>query len=95
MPVKNLIGGEEGHGFHHTVAGLELGRINIAARGVGLAKAALDDSVFWPGTRREGGAEPPFLSQQEFTQKFLMLKTLRAALESSAIAGTARGSASL
>ena len=27
-----LIGGEEGHGFHHAVGGLELGRINIAAR---------------------------------------------------------------
>ena len=40
-----LIGGEEGRGFYNAVGGLELGRINIAARAVGVAKAALDESV--------------------------------------------------
>jgi alkylation response protein AidB-like acyl-CoA dehydrogenase len=55
VPAANLIGGEEGHGFHHTVAGLELGRINIAARGVGLAKAALDDSVRYAQQRKTFG----------------------------------------
>ena len=55
VPASNLIGGEEGHGFHHTVAGLELGRINIAARGVGLAKAALDDSVRYAQQRKTFG----------------------------------------
>ena len=55
VPAANLIGGEEGHGLQQTLAGLELGRINIAARGVGLAKAALDDSVRYAQIRRTFG----------------------------------------
>lgn len=41
IPVDNLIGGVEGHGFFQATGGLELGRINVAARGVGLAEGAL------------------------------------------------------
>ena len=37
-----LIGGIEGKGLQMILNGLELGRINVAARGVGLAQAALD-----------------------------------------------------
>jgi alkylation response protein AidB-like acyl-CoA dehydrogenase len=35
-----LLGGEEGRGFQQAVGGLELGRINIAARGAGIAEGA-------------------------------------------------------
>jgi butyryl-CoA dehydrogenase len=41
VPAENLIGLEEGSGFHHAVGGLELGRINVAARGAGIAEGAL------------------------------------------------------
>jgi len=41
IPADNLIGGVEGQGFFQATGGLELGRINIAARGVGLAEGAL------------------------------------------------------
>ncbi len=41
IPAANLIGGVEGHGFFQATGGLELGRINVAARGVGLAEGAL------------------------------------------------------
>jgi len=41
VPAKNLIGGVEGQGFFQATGGLELGRINVAARGVGLAEGAL------------------------------------------------------
>ena len=41
VPVTNLIGGVEGQGFFQATGGLELGRINVAARGVGLAEGAL------------------------------------------------------
>ena len=41
IPVDNLIGGVEGLGFFQATGGLELGRINVAARGVGLAEGAL------------------------------------------------------
>src|SRR5438132_4646806 len=42
IPADRLIGGEEGSGLKHALGALELGRINVAARGVGLAQAALD-----------------------------------------------------
>ena len=41
IPVDNLIGGIEGQGFFQATGGLELGRINVAARGVGLSEGAL------------------------------------------------------
>lgn len=50
-----ILGGEEGLGFKHAVGGLELGRINVAARGVGLAKAALDHAVEYSKIRTTFG----------------------------------------
>jgi len=44
-PAENLVGGVEGRGFKHVMAGLETGRINIAARAVGVAQAGLDEAV--------------------------------------------------
>jgi alkylation response protein AidB-like acyl-CoA dehydrogenase len=41
LPAENLIGGVEGQGFFQATGGLELGRINVAARGVGLADGSL------------------------------------------------------
>lgn len=41
IPAENLIGGVEGQGFFQATGGLELGRINVAARGVGIAEGAL------------------------------------------------------
>jgi alkylation response protein AidB-like acyl-CoA dehydrogenase len=55
VPADCLIGGEEGHGFHHAIGGLELGRINVAARGVGVANAALKDSVAYSQVRKTFG----------------------------------------
>src|SRR5437868_6225941 len=51
IPADRLIGGEEGRGLQHALGGLELGRINVAARGVGVAKAALDEAVSYSQTR--------------------------------------------
>ena len=55
VPADCLIGGAEGHGFHHAIGGLELGRINVAARGVGVANAALKDSVAYAQLRKTFG----------------------------------------
>jgi alkylation response protein AidB-like acyl-CoA dehydrogenase len=44
-PAANLVGGVEGRGFKHVMSGLETGRINIAARAVGVAQAGLDEAV--------------------------------------------------
>ena len=41
LSKDHLIGGVEGQGFFQATGGLELGRINVAARGVGLAEGAL------------------------------------------------------
>jgi alkylation response protein AidB-like acyl-CoA dehydrogenase len=54
VPAANLIGGE-GQGFYCAVGGLELGRINVAARGAGIAKAALDESVKYAQIRKTFG----------------------------------------
>ncbi|MEP7272087.1 MAG: acyl-CoA dehydrogenase family protein [Acidobacteriota bacterium] len=45
VPVANLIGAVEGHGFKHVMTGLEAERINVAARGLGLARAAFDEAI--------------------------------------------------
>jgi len=41
LPADHLIGEAEGQGFYQVTGGLELGRINVAARGVGIAEGAL------------------------------------------------------
>ncbi len=51
----NLIGGVEGEGFVQTMGGLELGRINVAARGVGVANAALKDATSYAQIRHTMG----------------------------------------
>ncbi len=51
----DLIGGEEGQGFYQTAGGLELGRINVAARGVGVANAALKDATQYAQIRETMG----------------------------------------
>ncbi|MDQ6644317.1 MAG: acyl-CoA dehydrogenase family protein [Chloroflexota bacterium] len=45
VPSVNLLGGSEGAGFKHAMSGLEVGRINVAARAVGLAQAAFNDAI--------------------------------------------------
>jgi alkylation response protein AidB-like acyl-CoA dehydrogenase len=55
VPVSRLIGGVEGRGFKQILGGLELGRINVAARGVGIAQAALDEAVSYSQQRKTFG----------------------------------------
>ena len=51
----NLVGEEEGRGLQQILSGLELGRINIAARGVGLARACLEESIAYAQVRKSFG----------------------------------------
>ncbi len=55
VPAGNLIGEREGRGLQQILGGLELGRINVAARGVGLARACLDDSLAYAQVRETFG----------------------------------------
>ena len=45
VPIANLLGGVEGEGFKHAMSGLEVGRINVAARAIGIAQAAFNDAI--------------------------------------------------
>jgi alkylation response protein AidB-like acyl-CoA dehydrogenase len=54
VPGFNLIGGI-GNGMKAAISGLELGRVNVAARGVGVAQAALDEAVKYAQTRKTFG----------------------------------------
>ena len=51
----SLIGGEEGKGMVMATGGLEIGRINVAARSVGIAKRALKESVKYAQIRKTMG----------------------------------------
>jgi alkylation response protein AidB-like acyl-CoA dehydrogenase len=55
VPADYLIGGVEGQGFIQTTGGLELGRINVAARGVGIAEGALKLAADYAQTRKTFG----------------------------------------
>ena len=54
-PPEALLGGEEGQGFRQMMGGLELGRINVAARAVGVARAAFEDSIRYAQQRETFG----------------------------------------
>ena len=57
LPNDRVLGGDAGigHGFHWCLASLELGRVNVAARGVGVARAALDAALDYAGKRETFG----------------------------------------
>ncbi|MBV2181381.1 MAG: acyl-CoA dehydrogenase family protein [Castellaniella sp.] len=55
IPANRLIGGVEGKGLQQVLSGLELGRINVAARGVGLARAAQNEAVAYAQNRKTFG----------------------------------------
>ena len=54
VPAENLIG-DEGRGMQIILGGLELGRINIAARGAGMARACLQESLAYAQNRETFG----------------------------------------
>src|ERR1700757_4458571 len=55
VPAGNLIGGEEGQGFKQVMSALEVGRINVAARAVGVGQAAFDSAIRYAQQRTAFG----------------------------------------
>jgi alkylation response protein AidB-like acyl-CoA dehydrogenase len=53
--AENLLGGVEGHGMQHVLNGLEVGRINIASRAVGVARAAFEAAIRYAQQRQTFG----------------------------------------
>ena len=55
VPASALLGGEEGRGLQQVLSALEIGRVNIAARAVGVAQAACDEALRYAGQREAFG----------------------------------------
>jgi alkylation response protein AidB-like acyl-CoA dehydrogenase len=55
VPVDALVGGVEGRGLQQALGGLEVGRVNIASRSVGIAQAALDAALAYAKERKAFG----------------------------------------
>ena len=55
IPGENLVGGQEGRGFAQVMSGLETGRINVAARAVGVAQAAFQAAIRYAQQRETFG----------------------------------------
>ncbi len=55
-PAAALLGGEPGRGFAQMMKGLEIGRIQVASRAVGVAQAAFDDALGYAQQRESFGA---------------------------------------
>jgi alkylation response protein AidB-like acyl-CoA dehydrogenase len=56
-PASSVLGGERGvgQGFKYFMSGIEVGRVNVAARGAGIAQAALDDALRYAQQREAFG----------------------------------------
>jgi alkylation response protein AidB-like acyl-CoA dehydrogenase len=55
VPVEALLGGQEGRGFGQMMKGLETGRLQVAARALGVGRAALEDSLRYAQERESFG----------------------------------------
>ncbi len=73
VPLTNLIGDKEGRGLQQILTGLALGRINVAARGVGVADAALRASLSYSQERKTFGE--PIANHQAIQLKLADMAT--------------------
>jgi alkylation response protein AidB-like acyl-CoA dehydrogenase len=55
VPADALLGGEEGVGFMQMMVGLETGRIQVAARALGIGRAAFEDALAYAQEREAFG----------------------------------------
>ena len=55
IPATQVLGGEPGKGFGQMMSGLEVGRIQVASRALGVAAAALEDSLAYAQSRESFG----------------------------------------
>jgi alkylation response protein AidB-like acyl-CoA dehydrogenase len=55
VPAAALLGGTEGRGLQQVLSALETGRINVAARAVGVAQEAYDQALTYAGQREAFG----------------------------------------
>ena len=75
VPGASVLGGRgaEGQGFKQFMAALELGRVNVAARGLGLARAAFDNAIAYASGRETFGK--PIAQHQAIQIKLAQMAT--------------------
>ncbi len=73
VPAANLLGGSEGQGFRQIMSGLEVGRINVAARGLGVARAAFESAIRYAQQRETMGK--PIAQHQAIQLKLAEMAT--------------------
>jgi alkylation response protein AidB-like acyl-CoA dehydrogenase len=73
QPATNLLGGVEGEGFKQMMAAIELGRVNVAARGVGVAQRAFELSIEYAQQRHAFGV--PIAKHQAIQLKLADMAT--------------------
>jgi alkylation response protein AidB-like acyl-CoA dehydrogenase len=55
LPADRVLGGEPGHGFYQMMDGIEVGRVNVAARGCGVARRAFELAIAYAQQRETFG----------------------------------------
>ena len=73
QPAANLLGGVEGEGFKQMMAAIELGRVNVAARGVGVSQRAFELSIEYAQQRHAFGV--PIAKHQAIQMKLAEMAT--------------------
>ena len=73
QPAANLLGGVEGQGFKQMMAAIEVGRVNVAARGVGVAQRAFELSIEYAQQRHAFGV--PIAKHQAIQLKLADMAT--------------------
>lgn len=73
VPASNLIGGEEGQGFKQVMTGLEAERLNVGARGLGVARAAFEEAIKYAQQRHTFGK--PIAQHQSIQIKLAQMAT--------------------
>jgi alkylation response protein AidB-like acyl-CoA dehydrogenase len=75
VPAGSVLGGPdaEGEGFKQFMAALELGRVNVAARGLGLARAAFEHAIAYASERETFGK--PIAEHQSIQIKLAQMAT--------------------
>jgi alkylation response protein AidB-like acyl-CoA dehydrogenase len=73
VPAAHLLGGEEGKGFQQVLDGIEVGRVNVSARAVGLATRAFEEAIKYAQDRKTFGK--PIAQHQMIQEKLADMGT--------------------
>jgi alkylation response protein AidB-like acyl-CoA dehydrogenase len=73
VPAGNLLGGEEGRGFQQVMDGIEVGRVNVSARAVGLSTRAFEEAIRYARERWTFGK--PIAQHQMIQEKLADMGT--------------------